>query len=536
MMAGFALGVRYLTGYAVATDSASREAAEWPPHPGRIFMALAAAHFETGEDAAERAALEWLESLERPRLRVFDADVRRAVTHFVPVNDTAGPSKAPLQSAPELTRDRAGRTFPRVRPRDDTVYLVWRAEIPDTSHRHALEQLCAKVIRIGHSSSFVQMWCAGVSDDLQPTLEPTAAAAEVSVRVVGPGTLAYLRRQYNGEAVDTFARLSEAIGSQRGPAQRQAKAEFKQAFGQDWKKSLVPPTSRRPVLGLWQGYRRVGLSVASPTPRTVFDPALVVLRLEAESARDEKLDLVTTLRLTDVLRKAIQQVADRDLGVSPIPEVVAGHQPHGDPSERPHAAYLPLASLGHPRSGGHLMGLAVALPREEHWPEHRKERRFVLTALSRVEKLTLGPLGAWRLVPELRENPPQNLLADTWTASPAGARVWGSVTPVVFDEHPKEEDRALYLEAVAAMVCRACGRIGLPEPSGVRITPVSAHLGAPSARQFPRFLRKDGGERRHVHVILEFAQPVLGPVLLGAGRYRGYGLCRPLCASAGGEL
>ena len=31
-----------------------------------------------------------------------------------------------------------------------------------------------------------------------------------------------------------------------------------------------------------------------------------------------------------------------------------------------------------------------------------------------------------------------------------------------------------------------------------------------------------------MHAILIFSEPVVGPVLLGAGRYRGYGLCRPL--------
>ena len=40
-----ALGIRCLTGYAVATDVSNREQAEWPPHPARVFMALAAAYF-----------------------------------------------------------------------------------------------------------------------------------------------------------------------------------------------------------------------------------------------------------------------------------------------------------------------------------------------------------------------------------------------------------------------------------------------------------------------------------------------------------
>ncbi|MGQ9588956.1 MAG: type I-G CRISPR-associated protein Csb2, partial [Planctomycetota bacterium] len=57
----FAIGIRYLNGFSVACEPDSREQPEWPPHPARVFMALAAAHFETGEDPAEREALLWLE-------------------------------------------------------------------------------------------------------------------------------------------------------------------------------------------------------------------------------------------------------------------------------------------------------------------------------------------------------------------------------------------------------------------------------------------------------------------------------------------
>jgi len=47
----FGFGIRYLMGWAMAAaDGAKKERAEWPPHPDRIFMALAAAWFETGQD------------------------------------------------------------------------------------------------------------------------------------------------------------------------------------------------------------------------------------------------------------------------------------------------------------------------------------------------------------------------------------------------------------------------------------------------------------------------------------------------------
>src|SRR5579862_1149596 len=88
----FALGVQYLTGVVYATDAASREQPEWPPHPDRVFMAMVAAHHETDADPREREALLWLERLGPPAIAASAAgQPRRAVTSFVPVNDTNAP-------------------------------------------------------------------------------------------------------------------------------------------------------------------------------------------------------------------------------------------------------------------------------------------------------------------------------------------------------------------------------------------------------------------------------------------------------------
>src|SRR5262249_56554400 len=102
------LGIRYLNGFAAAADPYDRDSAEWPPHPGRVFMALAAAHFQTGGPASEYAALEWLEMQGSPLMHAADALSRGVITQFVPVNDKAGPSKATLQMLP-ISRDRQAR-------------------------------------------------------------------------------------------------------------------------------------------------------------------------------------------------------------------------------------------------------------------------------------------------------------------------------------------------------------------------------------------------------------------------------------------
>jgi CRISPR-associated protein Csb2 len=61
----------------------------------------------------------------------------------------------------------------------------------------------------------------------------------------------------------------------------------------------------------------------------------------------------------------------------------------------------------------------------------------------------------------------------------------------------------------------------------VVVMPVSAQLGVPPAFDFPRPQRKDDIDRRRAHAILVFEEPVGGPVLIGAGRYRGYWFVRP---------
>jgi CRISPR-associated protein Csb2 len=140
----------------------------------------------------------------------------------------------------------------------------------------------------------------------------------------------------------------------------------------------------------------------------------------------------------------------------------------------------------------------------------------------------LGRLGAWKIFPPTMARPLETMLPPTWTATPQGATHWSTVTPIAYDHHPKAKDKAEYHAEAAGMIRTSCERIGLPPPREVIITPVSSHLGTPPAHAFPRLRRKDGTERRHTHAILIFDEPVIGPVLLGAGRYRGYGFCRPM--------
>ena len=521
----FAFGIRYLNGFVAARTAPDDIEAEWPPHPGRVFMALAAAHFQTGADLRGREALLWLQSLEKdgepaaPCIVAPDAMQRAVVTHYVPVNDKPGPSKAVLQSAP-LTRERQPRTFARAWLTDEIVYMIWPDAEPNKLVRNALETLCAKVTRIGHSSSLVQMWIAREDEVGAPTWVPDEDRAIIRLRVASSGTLEYLEHRFNSDAVERFATLrTVAEDASNSKAQREARKRLKEEFADE------PPPRLRPSLSVDTGYARPLSPRANvPTVSTVFSPRLVMLRLERKDGPYRQLDLQSALALTERWRDALLSHSN-DLTAS-IRTVLSGHDANGAPLQDTHLAFLPLAFVGHERADGHLLGMGIVLPDGLS----RDDRRGILRTVDRAHELKLGRLGVWRVEAVTAGRPPQNLVAETWTAHPNGATRWSTVTPVAFDHHPKSKDKAAYQAEVAAMIGHCCTRIGLPFPRDVIATPVSAHLGVPAAHAFPSLQRKDGGLRRHTHAILVFDEPVCGPVILGAGRYRGYGVCRPLVA------
>ena len=175
-------------------------------------------------------------------------------------------------------------------------------------------------------------------------------------------------------------------------------------------------------------------------------------------------------------------------------------------------AFVALPDVGHPHADGHLLGVAAALPRVLT----AAERKVVFHALSLLEdrSLRLGRAGEWRL--SLRGIEPVDWLRP--------GHCWASVTPVLLDKYPRD----LHGDEARAIVATACEQVGLPRPALVVLGPLSWHQGGQTTRGY-RHVAKPGKPRRPaVHVLLHFPVPVRGPVLLGAGRHQGMGLCRPL--------
>jgi CRISPR-associated protein Csb2 len=482
----------YLLDRLVASDASDRDLPEWPPHPDRVFQALVASWGETDMDDACRQALEWLAALPPPELAVPPTDpanLRPPGTCFVPVNDvpyTTGKSN-PLLRDLEIGRNRQGRSFPRF-PVPAPCHLLWPTAPPAQVAQHlpALRQLCLATASIGHSSSLVRLWADQLTERPAGLIRhiPGEGAGATMMRVPSPGRMAQL--------VEAFA-----------------------DGGPDWER---PPAAR------WLAYSIAEDDSAGAPCQGVFSPRLHVLRAVGPNAR--RYGAAHAPALAAALRGAMMAAA---IDGSRAMELISGHRNGStEPIEGAHCAFIPLPFVGAPHADGHLLGMALVLPNGLSPTEQLECEAALARCLDDENRMVLrlpkgGHLDLESVAPgETR----QTLQPATW-APPAGARRWASATPMVLDRMPprRVRDREAFM---AETIATACERVGLPAPCHVELGEVSQLEGAPHASAFPAMPRKDGTRRWHLHACIEWAVPIRGPVLLGAGRYRGLGLFRPL--------
>jgi CRISPR-associated protein Csb2 len=488
----FAIAWQYLSGRATAKEIDDQQKAEWPPHPDRVFQALVAAWGERECAANEHAALEWLERQTPPQLAAPEVDQSaiQVTQAFVPVNDTPSPIKGSgknIKLCPEirdipLGRDRQPRTFATVHVGDAVCALIWTESDPSPADRAALETLCRAVTHVGHSRSLVRMWVTETPPETvwEPATPGHRVRNGLKLRVPHAGRLRRLEQAYKEFVAGRLARNAWPVS-------------------QWWE--YVPC---RQELGI---------------PHGTWESSLIVFRRVGGDGMPGLLQAPAFVR---ALRATLIAAADGNARAMPW---ISGHEPNGRPMERSHLAVLPLAHVGHEHADGHLLGMAIALPREMS----ADERQGVCEVVPGEFALHAGELGTMQLVEEerLEKTCPRALQTTTWTGP---AMRWGTVTPIALDRLPPrrhEGDDAW----VADELVRCCLRQGLPAPEAVESLPVSPHIGAPTCRAFPTLRRKpDGANRWHVHAVLQFGQPVEGPLVFGAGRYQAYGLCRPLPA------
>lgn len=124
----------------------------------------------------------------------------------------------------------------------------------------------------------------------------------------------------------------------------------------------------------------------------------------------------------------------------------------------------------------------------------------------------------------------RGLRARTWCGP---ARRFVTATPIALDRNPgnlrSRTTGVAAAEQAKAIIADACERIGVPRPTAVEVSLAPLLAGSVPVRAFDPFPREPGRLRRvRVHAEIIFDEPVRGPLILGAGRYVGLGLCRPV--------
>jgi len=480
----FSLAIEFLMGRATIARWDKREEPEWPPHPDRVFMALVAAWGEGGQDPKWRLALEWLEKLEPPALSLpSEVSERASFISYVPVNDDSRPlgKNGPFgaMGGMPIGRNRQPRSYPAVTLYPPRLHLIWQGDLP-ANIRMDLEALCGLVTYLGNAASPVRMWIEDQPPEI--TLAPDNSRSSHRLRVFGPGRMEYLENRY-------LAQL-------------------------------------RPQPSLWQGYappQEPGLATFLEGP---FDPGIFVLR----QIGGPRFGLESCGLIADALRKTLMARYGAN-----APEWISGHAPDGSPSKQPRPAYLPLGFVDHEHADGHLLGLAVAMPADF---AHTEQFFDLLCKHDGINPHEIGPgtpyLALRVLQPHLDERMGRDMELElderpdgrrqttlkslTWTQP---SKIWQTVTPIELPRFPR---RDLSAEDVVAWACLAAG---FPEPHSVDVNRSPFLAGVPHVRSF-QFRRSDRQPPRPlVHARIEFSTPVQGPVLIGGGRYFGFGVCRP---------
>lgn len=486
-----ALEIEFLLGTCYAATGPDSALPDWPPQPDRVFSALVASWGARGENEQEAKALEWLESLPPPLVMAPEAFPRMAAVVYVPPNDPQTGRVGNPNVMPGF-RSRQPRRFPASRPHSALLRFVWRDAGPDAGTLTALNSLAADTAYVGHSASLTRCRFLRVDGDGPTDARPVRRRSY-------PGRFAELRRNYQ-----EFVRS----GGQRG----------------------------RPLAGAPASLEASG----DEPPQSVFARRWLLLEHVGGDMPDIRASALVGKAIRDTLLAGYGRTGREDR----IPEALSGHTPDGSPSRLPHAAIIPLAYVGFPYADGHVMGFAVVPPHDAGLLDDVDFLR-ALRAVSKLDEvrgrrvMVVKPAAGsgrdgFEVLLSPTFEPPANRHSFDARFYARPSRTFATVTPIVLDRHLKQKGDAR-TEEMVALISASCRNVGLPEPLGVVPSKHSAIEGAvsawPSAGSPPwmRWRVPDTfATRQLVHAVITFAEPVNGPIILGAGRHVGLGLCRPL--------
>lgn len=507
----FIIKIDYLLSSASAKSFINYQSAvEWPPHPGRLFQALVDAWGRNSESSDGADALIALESQNSPQILVppvsscvvngygvrasnvtLAKDVRTINNRKIKVRVFNGHEIKPGDGVSEFFT----HIYPDVADPSYcfSVYMVWASFSPRESVLSALRDIVGNVPYLGKSTSVVSISIVDSVDydsvNGMDTYTPTENACGFRFRVPYKGYLKRLVDCHKASLVDG-----------KGKKVSLAKVEPKYVF---YSSSSDDTDNIYESVSPWDLLFSFAIkSATSATDKGILRPSIHNLA-----------------RITREIRSKFIRLLDNNS--SKVKCFVSGHNHDGSVMKSPHLAILPLANVGHKNHpDANLHGIVLAVPKGTDKCVIDGIRSLILKVVDTPDLLIDSQ---WVLVPASID---ESFSLD-FRRYGKPSTTWSTVTPVVVDCHlpprgKKEEKRRARLHKMFT-------KAGYPEPKSVALHDVSTFSEVPASRSFNEddLNRKAGYQRQVRHMTVTFDSPVCGPILIGAGSYRGFGLMLP---------
>lgn len=455
---------------------------EWPPSPLRLFQALVAAAAARSNERARLEspvpALRWLQELPSPEIVACPAVASTVPTQFY-VPDNTADLQVPAWKRGETDKG-TKRTEKVVLPAHlagDAVHYLFRVSSVDARLLDILASAARSITHVGWGIDMVAADAALISHaearQLPGNRWQVARSGGVALRVPTSGTLDDLMRKH----ADFLNRLTDE--------------GFKP----------VPPLREFAV----RHYRRS--TDPEPRPHCVF----TILKPDAAGYRTFN----TARRTRDVaawIRHAVSGVCEQ-AGWKDFAEFVHGHTGDGQPNRNAdshlRSQYLPLPTINHALGRVEtIRRVLIAAP-----PGYGERIDFIRRRLMGCELKSEDPDSRKRTVGVLNLLTGRDWVRDQYLEP---SSTWSTVTPVILDGY---NDRSV--SKTCKLIQRALHNAGIMQPVEFEWQAFGYRAGVEPVQAFVRPRELHG---TMVHLRVRLTSPLPGPLALGAGRYRGFGL------------
>jgi CRISPR-associated protein Csb2 len=502
---------------------------EWPPSPLRAFQALVAAagqRFRTVGmfDAYAREPLTWLERLGSPDLIAPSGELSAVYRLYVPNNheDIVAAARSGGNHFASIAQHRVEKDVRSTRlTGGDTIHYLWPTTPDRAEYVQMLNEIARGVTHLGWGTDQ-----AAASVGFSTTAEADRLIGNRWKPVKHSGTLLRVQQPAGSTTSGTLADL------------RRKFADFVTRLGPNGFKP-VPPLSCFDVVG-YHSPTAEGLPM-QVRPIAAFEIHRTIEDQEKEeNAGKSKFRPFHHVRrvatVAGMLRCATASVAER-IGWTnaQIDARIKGHG-NGDKCQATsddRLSYLPLPSITPNGVGAIRRVLVVGPPGFDLAPLRRR-----LNGEALVDKDSKQPVAMLSSIPATDRN-----VARYYTCT---ASVWSTVTPVVlpgFDDpdglrkklnhrpngpHRNADQQKSLWERLnrraVELIEKAFRQAGLPkeliQAAELEYREVGFRAGVDLARRYDLPPLK----YPRCHVRVRFPRPIPGPLVVGAGRYRGLGV------------